>query len=143
VEIIQEIKPMKKTDSTINSEGSDADEEAVRRSSAQSREKYRLKEECLTEFQTLMLDKLVATFKKMDENGDGFITVEEFKNFYEKESNTFNASRDAFEFVLNNADDVKGVSKGKEQFLNAYGFEKPALRRVSSPLLEQKEDKED
>ena len=26
-----------------------------------------------------------------DENGDGFITVEEFKTFYEKESNTFNA----------------------------------------------------
>ena len=67
----------------------------------------RLKEECLTEFQTLMLDKLIATFKKMgksysnaiilvmifwsDENGDGFITVEEFKIFYEKESNTFNA----------------------------------------------------
>ena len=25
----------------------------------------RLKEECLTEFQTLMLDKLIATFKKM------------------------------------------------------------------------------
>jgi len=132
---------MKKTDSAINSEGSDADEEAVRRSSAQSREKYRLKEECLTEFQTLMLDKLIATFKKMDENGDGFITVEEFKTFYEKESNTFNASRDAFEFVLKNADDVKGVSK--EQFLNAYGFEKPEIRRVSSPLLEQKEDKQD
>ena len=68
LEIIQEIIPMKKTvrylkifkkyiqklydmylnkaktnwkDSAINSEGSDADEEAVRRSSAQSREKYR------------------------------------------------------------------------------------------------------
>ena len=27
--------------------------------------KIRLKEECLTEFQTLMLDKLIATFKKM------------------------------------------------------------------------------
>ena len=26
-----------------------------------------------------------------DENGDGFITVEEFKTFYEKESDTFNA----------------------------------------------------
>jgi len=31
----------------------------------------------------------------------------------------------------------------KEQFLNAYGFEKPEIRRVSSPLLEQKEDKQD
>ena len=27
----------------------------------------------------------------LDENGDGFITVEEFKTFYEKESDTFNA----------------------------------------------------
>ena len=31
----------------------------------------------------------------------------------------------------------------KEQFLNAYGFEKPEIRRVSSPLLERKEEKQD
>ena len=32
----------------------------------------RLKEECLTEFQTLMLDKLIATFKKMGKSKSNY-----------------------------------------------------------------------
>jgi len=96
--------------------------ESKRRSSAQSREKYRVTDGEMTDFQKFMLEKLLTKFSLMDSNTDGYITCVEFKEFYEKEGNAFHASMEAFEFVMKHAIDGR-VSQ--DRFLEAYGFTKP------------------
>jgi len=96
--------------------------ESVRRSSAQSREKYRVKDGEMTDFQQFMLKNLLIKFNQMDTNNDGFISCLEFKQFYEKEGSAFDASLAAFEFVMAHATDGRVSQDG---FLQAYGFTKP------------------